>query len=176
MIRVKKILMKLKKNWRENRVLFVLTIILIVCLIMITVVGVKYFFGSSKDKYGDRLDKTKKVGFSDKREKELEKKFEENEQIEKCDITPKGNTIYIDLKFVQGISLDDAKAKSEELLALISEKEINVYDISYLIYQDKVEATEGNEGNPGFTMMGARNANGTGLKWINNTPYTEEEE
>ena len=65
--------MKLKKNWRENRVLFVLTIILIVCLIMITVVGIRYFFGSSKDKYGDRLEKSKKVGFTDKREKEVAK-------------------------------------------------------------------------------------------------------
>ena len=173
---MKKLLKKLKKNWRENRVLFVLTVILIVCLIMITIVGVRYFFGSSKDKYGERLEKSKKVGFSDKRANELGKKIAEDEQIEKCNVTLKGNTIYIDIKFAQGISLDDAKAKAEATLGEISEKEAKVYDISYTLYQDKVEPSEGNEGNPGFTTMGARNVSGYGLKWINNTPFTDEEE
>ena len=173
---MKKLLKLLKKNWRENRVLFVLTVILIICLIMITVVGVKYFFGSSKDKYGDRLEKSKKVGFSDKRANELAKKIAEDEQIEKCNVKLMGNTVYIDIKYVPGISLDDAKAKAEATLGEISEKEASVYDISYTLYQDKVEPTEGNEGSPGFTIMGARNVKGTGLKWNNNTPIPVEEE
>ena len=53
---MKKIMKKLKNSWNQNRVLFVLTTILIVCLLLILSVVIDYFLGTSKDKYGDRLD------------------------------------------------------------------------------------------------------------------------
>lgn len=171
---MKKILKKIGKSWKENRVLFVLTTILIVCLVLIICVLISYFLGSSKDKYGDRLDGIKKVQITDKKEKELEKKVMEDDKVSKCDINPKGKTIYVDINFNSGVSLDEAKALAESTLEMFSEKELKFYDISYTLIEDKKEASEENEGNAGFTIMGARNSNGTGLIWNNNTPFVDE--
>ena len=51
----------LKNAWKNNRVLFVLFVILIICFVIIMGVGIKYFVGNNKSSYGERLEITKKV-------------------------------------------------------------------------------------------------------------------
>ena len=50
----------MKKIFNENKTLFILAIIIIISLIFMGVGLIRYFYGSNKDPYGDRLrDKDK---------------------------------------------------------------------------------------------------------------------
>lgn len=167
---MKKIIRKIKKSWQENRVLFVLTTILIICLILILIVGIDYFFGSSKDKYGERLEGINEVKFTDKKITELEGKINEDELITSCEINQIGKMIYVNINFGEGITLVEAEGKALATIEFFSEKELAFYDVNYTLKQ---EATESN---PGFIIMGSKNVNGSGLIWNNNTPVTESEE
>ena len=166
---MKKILEKIKNSWRDNRVLFVLMTILIICLILIAFVVADYFLGSTKDKYGDRLEGIDKVKITDKQVTDYEKKIAEDEKISKCEINKSGRTIYITITFTD-VNLDDAKAKAQATLDLFEEKYKKYYDIHYTIIQKKKGDSAG------FTMMGAHNANGSGLIWNNNNQPEEKKE
>lgn len=163
---MKKIIKKLKNSWNQNRVLFVLTTILIVCIILILMVVIDYFLGTSKDKYGDRLEGIKNVEVS--RISELESKIKEDEKIADCNIRQIGKIIYINIKFTNEITLVEAEGKALNTVELFSEEELKFYDLNYSLTQDATESSAG------FSIMGAKNINGTGLVWNNNTPVSEE--
>ncbi len=163
---MKKIIKKLKNSWNQNRVLFVLTTILIVCIILILMVVIDYFLGTSKDKYGDRLEGIKNVEVS--RISELESKVKEDEKIADCNIRQIGKIIYININFTNEITLVEAEGKALNTVELFSEEELKFYDLNYSLTQDATESSAG------FSIMGAKNINGTGLVWNNNTPVSEE--
>lgn len=165
---MKRFFKKIKNSWRSNRVLFVLTIILVICLIMIAVVSIDYFFGSSKDKYGDRLEGINEVEITSKRIKELENNILKDEKISDCKINQIGKMIYVTMNFTDGITLVESQGKALATLELFNKKELEFYDINYTLLQNKTESSEG------FTIMGSKNVNGSGLVWINNTPISEE--
>lgn len=163
---MKKMLKKLKKSWNENRVLFVLTTVLVICIIVIMIVMANYFFGSTKDKYGDRLDGIKKVVITDKRNKELTSKILEDETITKADVNQIGKILYINMELTEAISLVEAEGKALNILTYLSEAEAEFYDVNFSLYQSKTENSDG------YSIMGSKNVNGTGLIWNNNTPVS----
>ena len=166
---MKKIIRIIKKSWNENRVLFVLTTILVICLVLILIVGIDYFFGSTKDKYGERLEGIQNVKITDKKIVELENKIKEDELIKNCEINQIGKMIYINIDFSEGITLVEAEGKALNTLEFFSEEELAFYDINYTLEQESTES------NSGFIIMGSRNVNGSGLIWNNNTPVEDEE-
>ena len=97
---MKKIIKKLKNSWNQNRVLFVLTTILVVCLVLIFIVAIDYFLGTSKDKYGDRLDGIKSVEVTKNEITKLENKIKEDDKIIDCEIHQIGKVIYVNIKFI----------------------------------------------------------------------------
>ena len=147
-----------------------LTIVLVICIAVILLVVLDYFLGTTKDKYGDRLEGIKTVEITKKKTSELEAKISEDEKIEKCKINSIGKMIYINITFTDGISLVEAEGKAQATVELFSEKELKFYDINYTLIQKKSDNVEG------FTIMGAKNVNGSGVVWNNNNPYTPEEE
>ena len=157
---MKKILGKIKDSWRDNRVLFVLMTILIICLIVILFMVGDYFLGSTKDKYGDRLDGINKVKITDKQIENYGKKIREDEKIKNCCIHKRGKHGSINIEF-DGATLDDAKAKTAATVELFEEKYLKYYDINYTIKQKKTDSGEA------FVKQAAHNANGTGLVWTN---------
>lgn len=167
---MKRFFKKIRNSWRNNRVLFVLTFILIICLILIAVVSIDYFFGSSDDKYGDRLQGISKVEMTDKKIKKIEKGILKDEKIANCEINQIGKMIYVTINFNEGITLVEAQGKALTTLELFSKKELEFYDINYTLLQSKTENSEG------FTTMGTKNVNGSGLVWVNNTPISEDVE
>lgn len=160
---------KIKKLWKENRILFVLFLILIICFIAICFVVLSYFVGTNKSVYGDRLKN--KVTISEKEKKEFIKSLEEDETIDKVTYRVGVRTIYITIKFNEKISLVEAESKAVTSLEKIKEKELKYYDVNFILLQDKVESDE----SKGFTMMGSSNVNGTGVVWSNNAKIVEEE-
>ena len=161
---------KLKKIWNENRILFVLFLILIVCFIAICLVVFSYFMGTNKSVYGNRLKGEVKI--PEKQEKEYKEKLEADDMVEEVTWRKGVRTIYITIKFNETASLVEAESKAVASLENIEDKILKYYDINFIIIQDKVSSDE----TKGFTLMGSSNVNGTGVVWSNNTEIVEEEE
>lgn len=154
---------KLKNLWIENRVLLVLFIIVVVCVFIMIGVCISYFFGSSKSGYGDRLDGISEVQVTDEVKNNFVDAMKNDELINDATIKVQGKIIYITLSFKEDVSL--VEAQSRALLSLMSfeEKYQNFYDFNYTLKSNKTDTSEG------FLIMGAKNVNGSGLVWNNNT-------
>ena len=158
---------KIKKFWNENRVLFVLGIILIVCVVVVTIVSLTYFYGSSSNAYGNRLDSIKDAPLSDKLLKSVKTEMNSKTGVKNTNVKVKGKIVYIEVEYNDGITMDDAKKTTKEALKLFSEKELSLYDLQFIIK------------NNDYTLMGAHNSNGSStseeddIVWNN---YTIKEE
>lgn len=161
---------KIKKIWQENSVLLVLFMILIACLIAISVVVVTYFVGSSTTKYGDRLEELDKHPFKEEEQKEIVSRLENEKSISEASIRISGKTIYVNIKFLEGITLVEAESKATKSLDLFSKEVLEYYDIEYMISADDSKKQEG------FKIIGSHNVSGTGgIVWNNNTVFDDEE-
>lgn len=159
---------KISKIWNENKILIVLAIILIVCILVIGIVSVVYFYGSSGSVYGNRLDVTKEVPIEKNDLQNFESKFTENEAITSANAVKKGKIIYLNIKFIDGTSLDSAKSIVNEIVNKFDEKILATYDFQLTISSSLTDAVEG------FNLIGARNANGSqSVVWSNNTKVEE---
>ena len=160
---------KIKDMWNRNRVLIVLTIIVITCFCIMGVVVVKYFFGGNVSSYGDRLDDIKDLPFKEEDQTTLINSIKENDIVEDVTVNVRGKIIYIRILFNEKATLDTAKGVATKSLESIAADYQSKYDLEYTIVQ------EANETVGGFTLMGAKNINRTVLIWNNNTPITEKE-
>ncbi len=155
---------KIKKIWTENKILLVLAIILIICLVIFISVSVTYFYGSSSDKYGNRLDVIKDVPLNDQLFKDIKDELSKDQAVLKTEIETKGKIVYTTITFVEGTKVDDAKKVAEIVPTLYNEDELAVYDLQFTIKS---------EGENAFTLMGARNSNGSGVIVWNNKAVQE---
>jgi len=161
---------KIRKIWEENRVLMVLAIILIVCVIVFAAVAIPYFYGSSDDVYGTRLDVTKKVSLNKKLLEDIEKEIGMNQFVIKSKVTLKGKIVYVNIDFVESTEMDAAKLVAEDVIKLFNEDELEVYDIQFTITSPDADEFVG------YTLMGARNHSGNGIVVWNNYNIEEPEE
>lgn len=162
---------KIKKIWNENRVLMVLAIIIIICLIVIVCVSLTYFYGGSESEYGNRLDGIEKVKITDKIKSEVISNLESEDIVDKANLTNKGKMVYITLNFKAGTTLDNAKATADKVITLFDEKMLAFYDFNITI--SAPASGEIKE----YDLMGARNANGSGvIVWNNMTVKDETKE
>lgn len=161
---------KIKKVLQENRVLLVLGIILIICLVVVSVVALTYFYGSSDSVYGDRLKDTEKVPLNSKLFDDIEDNLKENESVKNVSIVNKGKIVYINIDFADETLMDNAKKIASSVIELFNEDELNVYDLEFTITSLSTNDFVG------YTLMGARNANGSGeIIWNNYNTSVEEE-
>ncbi len=160
---------KIKKVLNENRVLLVLGIILLVCLAIICIVAIKSFYNGSDDVYGNRLDITKQVPLNETVLKDIKSALEANEKVTSATVDKKGKIIYITIAYVDGTSMDDAKVVADLALPILSEEQLKVYDLEFVI---KANIDTGN-----YILTGARNHNGSGtIVWSNyNIPEPSDE-
>jgi len=158
----------MKKFWKENRVLFLLILILIVCFVAICSVVISYFVGTHKSIYGDRF--TDKIEIKKEDKNDYIKILEENELVESVVFKVPMRTIYIEINFVDSVSLEKAKEIAEASVENIDEELLAYYDINFTIKKEKTEKDEG------FSLMGSKNFNGTGVSWNNNTVIKDTEE
>ena len=161
---------KIKKMWVENRVLFVLSIIVILCCFVILGVMVSYFFGSSKSSYGDRLEGINEVKITDEVKNSFISGMKEDETITNVSFKNQGKIIYITLDFKSEVTLVEAQSKALASLMKFEQKYQDFYDFHYTLKSEKTENSEG------YLIMGAKNVNGTGLVWNNNTEVKKVDE
>lgn len=141
---------KIKELWDRNRVLFVLTTIVLVCLILMSVVIVRYFVGNGTGNYGDRLESIEKIPLEETDKEAVISKFKENESVTDVSIHSQGKIIYIRATFTN-VTADRAKEIASSTLEVISDKYLNNYDIHYTLISNATESTTG------FIVMGAKN-------------------
>lgn len=159
----------MKQFYKENRVFSILMIVVAVCLLLIIGITLKYFiFGSSSSPYGDRLKDEKKYKISDDLKTEVKSTLESDESIKKASVRVSVRTIYISMEFNTGVSLEEAKGKVVTALEKFSEDELGYYDVEFILTEESADNSEG------FTIMGAKNVNGSNIVWNNNTPVTTE--
>lgn len=153
---------KIKKVWEENKVLLVLAIILVICLVVFAAVAITYFYGSSDNVYGNRLDITEEVPLNSKLLEDIKSELESNEIVKEAEATLKGKIVYVNILYVDATKMEDAKKIAESVIELFNEDELLVYDVQFTIN------TLSTSDFVGYTLMGARNASGSGsIIWNN---------
>lgn len=159
---------KIKSIWQNNKIIFVLLIILIVCFIAIVSVALTYFVGSEKSPYGNRLDDM--VEFNNEQKDLVVETLEGDSSVLSASVRKSIRTIYVSVLFKDDITLDSAKEKIGGVIDLFSEDVLSYYDINFIL------KNETNDENKKFNIMGCRNSNGNGIYWNNNTLVEEESE
>lgn len=158
----------IKKFYQDNRVFVILMGIVLVCVIIMAVCLLSYFYGSKDSSvYGERLDGIDAVTIEESRQTEIESKLNTDALISSSDIMVTGKIVYVKIDFVETASLVEARGIALKLLDEFSDEEKKFYDFHFTLKQKK------NETGSGFIISGAKNVNGTNLVWNNNNEVTE---
>ena len=161
----------MKDFWRKNKVVVVLVVILIGCFIAIAFVAARYFISTNRSIYGDRLQDIDKNKFEKDKQDEFINEIKKNESVISATLKTKGRIVYVTVKFDSKIDLLSAKAVVENSFVVLTESLLEYYDFNVTMSQEESEDNK----EAGFIIMGARNANGNGVSWANNTPIEVEE-
>ena len=153
----------MKKIWKQNRVLFMLIIILILCFIAIITVSLTFFYSKNTSKYGSRLDDIEKYPITNEFKEEVENNLLENESITKVSINVIGRVIYINVTLDEKIKLEKAEEIMTDSLDLFTDEIKGYYDIEYVLKSEN------------FTIIGAKNPLVDHIVWNNNREVIEEE-
>lgn len=152
------------KKIKENKVLLVLAIILIICFGLILFVLFKYFYvGNNISKYGDRLDGIE----AHKIHKELESEIKELYKDSKLDlksIKNSGKIIYVTFELSELIKAADAKNLVLKSLEKFSDDEKSFYDIQFIVICESEGSTETKL----YPIMGYKNSSSTEVIWTRN--------
>ncbi len=157
------------KKIKEKKLVIALIALLVVCLCVILFVVIKYFVGSPKSKYGDRLDGIKEVEIKEKKLNEIEEKIKENTLVNTISIRVKGRIIYLNYTFLEKATLVEAQSVAISGLENFSAEEIAYYDFQMSLSKEATETTEG------FALMGSRNVASGKVNWNNNTKVEEDD-
>ncbi len=151
----------MKKVIKENKVLFVLALVVIISLILIGVGLIKYFYSSSGDKYGDRLNGIEKHKLSDTLADDIKALYESG--VETVSVDTKGKIIYVIMDVSDGVGKVDAQSYAIKALDVFSDDDKSFYDIQFMI-----TCKNASEETTTYPMEGYKNSNNTQVVWTNN--------
>ena len=150
---------KVRHN-QDNRVLWVLLGILVICFLAIGILFYRYFYaGTSSTKYGERLDGIENYPLSETLEKDIQDLYKDNTEIDKVTVTNKGKIVYITINFKQSIKVSTAQDLAIKSLEKIGEKNLTYYDIQYIL------TYSGTEENTNFPVFGSKSASSLKVVW-----------
>src|SRR5574344_253103 len=116
---------KLKKTWENNRILFVLVCILIVCFITIIIISCSFFFSGSKSTYGDRLNNIDDHPITDEFKSSYLGNIKENKIVSDATMEVSGRIIYVTISFNTNTTLDEAKSVATKSIDKLSDNLID---------------------------------------------------
>ncbi len=154
----------MKKVIKENRILFILAVIILVSLVLIGIGLISYFYGNDSSSYGDRLKDKDKYPISESISTDIEGLFTKGVKSTIVDI--KGKIIYITMDVESGTSKIDAEGYAVKALEKFKEEELNYYDLQFLITCKDEEVSDGES--KIFPIMGAKKARNSQIIWTNN--------
>lgn len=150
---------KVRRN-QDNRVLWVLLGILVVCFLAIGVLFYRYFYaGTSSSKYGERLDGIENYPLSKTLEKDIQDLYKDNTEIDKVTVTNEGKIVYITINFTKSIKVTTAEDLAIKSLDKVGEKNLTYYDVQYIL------TYSGTEENTNFPVFGSKSASSLKVVW-----------
>lgn len=150
---------KVRRN-QDNKVLWVLLGILVVCFIAIGILFYRYFYaGTSSSKYGERLDGIENYPLGDKFEENIKEVYKGNSSVGDVTVTVEGKIIYITIDFKESVKVATAKDLAIKSLDTIGEKNLTFYDVLYLL------TYSGTEENKNFPVFGSKSAKSLKVVW-----------
>ncbi len=153
---------KLKKFYKNNRIYCILMIISIVCIFVMGVSVVVYFYNQlTTDAYGTRLENMSNYDLGDSLS-QLENFYKEQAGIENVSVRLQGKIIYIDVKATETMKNEQIQSIATSSLDKISEENRSYYDIQLIFTRNNLSA-----------YLGAKNSGSTNIVWTNYTYDTE---
>lgn len=153
---------KMRKFYKNNRIYCVLMFISIICILIMGVSVVVYFFNQmTTDSYGTRLENKEKYDLGDSLT-DLENFFKESEGIESSSVRLQGKIIYVNVKAVETMKNEQIQSLATTSLEKISEENREYYDLQFMFTRDNL-----------YAYLGAKNSGNTNIVWTNYTYDTE---
>lgn len=150
---------KIKMN-QQNKVLWLLLAILIVCFVIIAIIFYTYFYaGTSSSKYGDRLDGIENYPLDNGLDESIKALYKEESSVNKVVYELQGKIIYITIDFKESIKVSQAEALAIKALDTIGEKNLSFYEVQYIL------TYSGTEENTNYPVFGSKNANSLKVVW-----------
>lgn len=149
-----------KRNLQNNKVLWVLLGILVVCFLALGFGFYKYFYaGAGNNKYGDRLDDIDKYPLSDTLENDIKDTFKDDSEVNSVVVNVKGKVIYINIDFGKSIKVTQAQDIAVKSLDKIGENNLTYYDVHYIL------TYSGSEENNNFPVFGSKSSSSLKVVW-----------
>ena len=150
---------KVRRN-QDNRVLWVLLGILVICFLAIGILFYRYFYaGTSSTKYGERLDGIENYPLSKTLEKDIQDLYKDNTEIDKVTVNNEGKIVYITINFTKSIKVTTAEDLAIKSLDKVGEKNLTYYDVQYIL------TYSGTEENTNFPVFGSKSASSLKVVW-----------
>lgn len=153
----------MKKLWNKNRVLFVLSIIIFICIVILGVSFVVSILNQHDNPYGERMIDNDKYPVDDDFKDKVISFLKENNDVKEVTINLKVRTIFVNLKLNEKISLDSAKKLVDSSVKEIDENYLDYYDLQYSLDSEN------------YKIFGSRKAKRDGISWDNNREVEKEE-
>lgn len=151
----------MKKVIKENKILFVLTLIILLSLIAIGFGLISYFYKDDGDKYGNRLDGIENYPVNENAEADIKALYESG--VESVSVDIKGKIIYVIIDVSNGVSKADAQGYAIKALDVFSDEVKGFYDIQFMI-----TCKNSSEETTMYPMMGSKHSGNTQVVWTNN--------
>ena len=150
---------KIRRN-QDNKVLWVLLGILVVCFLAIGILFYRYFYaGTSSSKYGERLDGIDNYQLSKTLEDDVKKLYSSESSVDKATVTVEGKIIYITIDFKDSLKVSQAEDLAIKSLETIGEKNLTFYDVQYILNYT------GTEENKNYPVFGSKSAKSLKVVW-----------
>lgn len=133
--------------------------IFLLLAIFFVVIFIMPLFGHNK--YGNRLDGADKVKISNSTQSEMIAVVEETGKFDSVKYDLKGRIINIIAVAKNGVSKDEAKEASAQVLSKLSDDEKEYYDVQIFLTQDGMDGST-------YPYIGYKNKSSEKIVWTNN--------
>lgn len=147
-----------KVNWiqahkKESVIIGISMIMLIFILVFFKI----FFFSSSSNVYGDRLEDISGAKINNDKLKKIENELSENVEVEKADVYITGRVINLYINVAGEVSLDTLKQLAVSSVDNFSSKEQELYDIQFYFIGESET----------YPAIGYKGKDGGEFTWIN---------
>ena len=146
--------MSKRKILQNNKVLWALLGLLLVCFLVLGFGFYKYFYaGAGNNKYGDRLDGIEKYPLSKTLDSDVKS------EVPKTKVDVKGKVIYINIDFGKSIKVSEAQDIAVKALDKIGEENLKYYDVQFIL------TYSGTDENSNFPVFGSKSSSSLKVVW-----------
>ena len=151
---------KLKKLWKNNKIVILFTVIMILILAIGFLMIYPLYSTKSGSDYGNRLEGIKEVAIKNSVNEDIKSYLKEDERIKKVSVNLKGKLYNIVLTLKDETPINEIADKVPEIFTNFSEEQLGFYDFQIFI--------SGKNGEEEKTIIGYKNKKSESIMWSNN--------